>query len=292
MKYLDSFTLASITQEDRFLTSFPPQTEMQCYSNNNVYPFNIFPQKQIEKIDFDPITIFYGGNGSGKSTLLNVIAQKLEIEHSSPFNDTAYMADYLNFCDFKLGFGNDVPRGSRIITSDDVFDFLLDIRMINEGVDRRRDVLFDEYYLSRKDQYLLRDLEDYEEFKRRNEAKRRTKSQYVGRRLPKELSGKSNGESAYIYFTQQIKDNALYLLDEPENSLSPKLQIQLADFIEDSARFYNCQFVICTHSPFLLAMNGARIYDLDSIPAEPKAWTELENVRIYRDFFRKYEKEK
>ncbi len=291
MKYLDSFILASRWQEDDFLTSFPPQTEMQCYSHENVYPFNIFPKKQLSRIDFEPITLFYGGNGSGKSTLLNIIAQKLEIEHSSPFNDTAYMPDYLGFCSFSLTFGKCVPRGSKIITSDDVFDFLLDIRTINEGIDRRREALFDEYTESRKEEFLLRDIKDYEEFKRRNEAKRRTKSQYVARRIPKELCGKSNGESAYIYFTEQIQDNAIYLLDEPENSLSPKLQLKLAEFIEESARFYNCQFVICTHSPFLLAMKDAKVYDLDSIPAVPKAWTELENVRIYHDFLKKFDKD-
>mgnify|MGYP006990124335 CR=1 FL=1 len=31
----------------------------------------------------------------------------------------------------------------------------------------------------------------------------------------------SNGESAFLYFTDKIKENGLYLLDEPENSLSP-----------------------------------------------------------------------
>ncbi len=280
-----------MSQEDDYFVHFPYQTEMQCYSHENVYPFNIFPQKRLEKIEFEPITVFYGSNGSGKSTLLNIIAQKLEIEHSSPFNDTAYMPDYLKFCDFKLSFGERAPMGSRIITSDDVFDFLLDIRSMNESADRRREALFDEYIESRKEEFLLRDLKDYEEFKRRNETKRRTKSQYVGRRLPRELCGRSNGESAYIYFTEQIKDNALYLLDEPENSLSPLLQLRLAEFIEDSARFYNCQFIICTHSPFLLAMKDARVYDLDSIPASPRSWTELENVRIYHDFFKKFEKD-
>ena len=80
----------------------------------------------------------------------------------------------------------------------------------------------------------------------------------------------------------------LYLLDEPENSLSAKLQEELAKFIEDSARFYGCQFIISTHSPFLLALKGARIYDLDAVPARVRRWTELENVRVYRDFFEKH----
>ena len=101
----------------------------------------------------------------------------------------------------------------------------------------------------------------------------------------------SNGETAYLYFTKQIEENALYLLDEPENSLSAVLQDKLRQFIEDSARFYNCQFIISTHSPFLLSMKGAKVYDLDSVPVESKKWTELENVRLYHEFFKTHENE-
>ena len=168
---------------------------------------------------------------------------------------------------------------------------MLDIRSINDGVDRRREALFDEYDRSRGEVYLLRDLGDLDEFKRRNEAKRHTKSSYVSKRLPKELVGMSNGETAYYYFTQKIEENALYLLDEPENSLSAALQNKLRQFIEDSARFYNCQFIIATHSPFLLSMKDAKIYDLDSVPVESKKWTELENVRIYHEFFEEHRDE-
>ncbi len=290
MKYLESFTLASESDEIDYLWSFG-KTDMQCYSQTNVYPFKIFPQKRLERLDFEPITVIYGGNGSGKSTILNLIAEKLRIERNAPFNNTPFIEEYLNFCECDLVFGQRAPRGSRIITSDGVFDSLLDVRAINEGVDRRREALFDEYDRSREEAYLLRDLDDLEEFKRRNETKRRTKSDYVSRRLPKEIVGMSNGETAYLYFTKQIEENALYLLDEPENSLSAALQDKLRQFIEDSARFYNCQFIISTHSPFLLSMNGAKVYDLDSVPVESKKWTELENVRLYHEFFRTHENE-
>lgn len=50
--------------------------------------------------------------------------------------------------------------------------FLIDIRSVNEGVDRRRDQLFEKYDKSRGQEYLLRSLDDYDEFKRRNESKR------------------------------------------------------------------------------------------------------------------------
>ena len=57
-------------------------------------------------------------------------------------------------------------------------------------------------------------------------------------------------------------------------------------FIEDSVRFYGCQFVISTHSPFVLSMKGAKIYDLDEDPVDVKHWTELENIKAYYNFLK------
>ena len=296
MQYLDSFTLPTASAEEDYFLNFPPELEMLCYSHESIYPFKIFPQKQFSHIKFEPITIFYGGNGSGKSTLLNVIAEKLGLLRSAPFNNTPFMKEYLRRCDHRLTYGKSVPKESRIITSDDVFDFLLDIRSINEGVANRRGELFAEYDDFRKEinqgrSFVFHSMDDYDELKRRNELKKSTKSAFVSRRMPKELSSKSNGESAFWYFTSKIEENALYLLDEPENSLSVKLQNELRQFIEDSVRFYHCQFVISSHSPFLLSMKGAKVYDLDDVPVREKPWTALENVRIYYDFFERYRKE-
>ena len=100
----------------------------------------------------------------------------------------------------------------------------------------------------------------------------------------------SNGESAFKYFVNKIGENGLFLLDEPENSLSPSKQLELIEHIKDSARFFGCQFIIATHSPFLLSIEGAKIYDLDLKPPVVKNWTELENVKVYYDFFKKNEK--
>ena len=111
------------------------------------------------------------------------------------------------------------------------------------------------------------------------------------RTLPANVRTRSNGESALAEFSERIREDALYLLDEPENSLSPERQLELARFLHDSARFYNCQFIIATHSPFLLAMPGARIYDLDSEPIATKRWTELENVRATWEFFQSHKDE-
>ncbi len=290
--YLASFTLPDEKTETGYIISCGRdayKSFMSCYPQD-LYPFKVFPPKGLTKLTFEPLTILYGGNGSGKSTLLNVMAEKLGLEHASPANHTPYFEEYLSFCGYSLSPGNKkIPRESRIITSDDVFDFLLNIRTVNQGIDRKREELFAEYRASREDGFTLRSLEDYEELKRHNEARGMTKNAYTAKRLPQSLTAHSNGESAMAYFTDQIQGNALYLLDEPENSLSASMQRELAAFLQDSARFFGCQFVISTHSPFLLSMKGARIYDLDQVPASPAKWTELKEMREFFALFKSYE---
>ncbi len=292
--FLLGFTLPSDATEFNYLGYKSHETVMQCYDHGNVYPFKIFPQKGLQKLSFAPITIFYGSNGSGKSTLLNVIAEKLEIERRAPFNHTPYYNSYLKFCMVQYPERTyKVPYGSKIITSDDVFDYLLSVRSINQGIDDRRTRFAEEYRQTYKEYTpRLQSLDEIDEYLRVYEVKHSSRSEYVSRRgISRELAGKSNGESAYSYFTDKIQENALYLLDEPENSLAPLLQSELLQFISDSVRFYNCQFIIATHSPFLLSLPEARIYDLDSIPVETKKWTELAGVRAYFDFFTKHQKE-
>ena len=134
--------------------------------------------------------------------------------------------------------------------------------------------------------------EDYQNLKDAYDARHKTMSSFIrGRLINNNIIEQSNGESALMFWQQDIKENAIYLLDEPENSLSASNQLKLKKFIEESVRFYNCQFIISTHSPFLLSLNEALIYDLDSNPVKTKKWTELEGVNIYRDFFKEHESE-
>ncbi|MCR5453461.1 MAG: AAA family ATPase [Bacteroidales bacterium] len=141
MIYLDSFTLASENDENNFI-SFNYRTHMTCY--RSYYPFNIFPLKGFERMDFDaPITILYGGNGSGKTTVLNIIAQKIGVSRGALFNDAPFMEPYLNLCKFKTT--NGIPESSRIIVSDDVFDYMLNVRAVNQEVELHRNQLFEVY---------------------------------------------------------------------------------------------------------------------------------------------------
>ena len=107
---------------------------------------------------FYDITIFYGGNGSGKTTLLNVIAQKLQLARQSLYNRSAFFDDYVRICRFSLTDRDAVKaiRRGCIITSDDVFQRMLRCREDNEGIDRKREELVDQYYSRTHDLYLPR----------------------------------------------------------------------------------------------------------------------------------------
>ena len=59
------------------------------------------------------------------------------------------------------------------------------------------------------------------------DAKDMAPGQYVRGQMRRSVKERSNGESALKYFTDHIDSDALYLLDEPENSLSAELQLEL-----------------------------------------------------------------
>ena len=121
--------------------------------DQSVYPYGVLPPIGMNEIFFRPITILYGGNGSGKSTVLNVIAEKLRLERTSAYNRSRFFEDFVDACSVSLEEA--IPKGSRIITSDEVFDMMLDIRSINEGIDRRREKLVDEYYELKKEKFQI-----------------------------------------------------------------------------------------------------------------------------------------
>lgn len=258
-----------------------------CY--DTCYPFLVLSQHDLRMLDFESVTILYGGNGSGKTTALNVIAEKLGLERDTLYNRSNFFEDYTGMCGFETQEA--IPGHSRIITSDDVFDFMLNVRSINEGIDQKREELFQDYLDAKYSHFHMKSLEDYEQLKKVVSARSNTQSQYIRKNLMDNVREHSNGESALLYFADKIKDNALYLLDEPENSLSPDKQQELLKLIEDSARFFGCQFIIATHSPFLLSMRGAKIYDMDEKVVDVKRWSELKNVRIYYEFFKAHEQE-
>ena len=83
--YLESFRLPIEIEEQLIQERMIYNGGKKYGYIDNIYPCRLFSKKQLTEVNFDRITIFYGGNGSGKSTLLNLIANKLELNRVAPF---------------------------------------------------------------------------------------------------------------------------------------------------------------------------------------------------------------
>ncbi len=104
-------------------------------------------------------------------------------------------------------------------------------------------------------------------------------------RIGKIERGFSNGETALMKLSELLEAPGLYLLDEPENSMSCEFQMKLSSIIQYLARYGKCQFIIASHSPFILSMDGAKIYNLDHNPVDICNWWELDNMKHYFNLF-------
>ena len=304
--YLERIILPSNSTEEEILYSSdsPIGTMkglMKCHSGN-LYPFGLFPERSRGMrelvLEFNsPITILYGGNGSGKTTILNLIAESIKAMRHSAFNRSGLFYDYLKSCNADTG---EQCRKMLIITSDDVFDYLQRQRrkfeafneqrsMLSDEMSRRRAIYKEEAELGKGVSVDFDDPESIESFHKRCAIMKNTNSMLIVKKMGIDQKGQSNGETAIDFFTDQITPGGLYLLDEPENSLSPKMQLALMDFISLMADEFNCQFIIASHSPFFIGMNYASVYNLDADIIDLCDWTELESIQVYRDFFRRLE---
>lgn len=97
------------------------------------------------------------------------------------------------------------------------------------------------------------------------------------------LHHQSHGESFLALAANRFGGDGFYVLDEPEAALSVSGALALLAIVSRAAAD-GAQFVIATHSPILLALPGARIYELDRDGVAPREYDDLEAVRLTRGF--------
>ena len=85
MIYLSHFEFPDIEWEYSFVMS----QKRTCY--DTFYPFYVLSKNRLSMLDFEPVTVLYGGNGSGKTTALNVIAEKLELPRDTLYNRSNFL---------------------------------------------------------------------------------------------------------------------------------------------------------------------------------------------------------
>lgn len=221
----------------------------------------------------------------GKSTILNIIAHKLNLkgkERNNPkvIGTLDYFEDYVGRCEYEFAENengkkiNKIPEDSRYIKSEEI---LYEIRKIQQEAVLEESIESD----------LAREigLQNAKEFLDTKEGKK----QFA--RFEFAQDKYSNGETTIMLLEDTIKSDTLYLLDEPEVSLSPQNQVKLAEEINKMSRYLGVQFIIATHSPFMLGILNAKIYNLDTKDYKNQKWSELENVRYFYDFFKSRENE-
>ena len=100
----------------------------------------------------------------------------------------------------------------------------------------------------------------------------------------KSLMTQSHGQSLMSYFSSRYTRKGLYLMDEPETSLSPKSQLALLRVIHTRMSHGHAQFIIATHSSILLSCPDSDIFCFDTLPIRKIAYEATDHFRIYKDF--------
>ena len=105
----------------------------------------------------------------------------------------------------------------------------------------------------------------------------------LDRRYGRDPDARSHGESFIALFQSRIVPGGLYIMDEPEAPLSPQRQLALLSLMKDMTN-RDCQFIVATHSPVLMAFPGADIYNLDRIPVKKAKYEDLDHVKFTKEF--------
>lgn len=217
-----------------------------CPTKENKYPFNLPLFKDGLNIKLNkPITFIIGENGSGKSTLLENLA-------------------------FNLGFNTLGGNKNHTYKNNSLDNFELSNNMkLSWSIKQSKGFFFRaETFFSFAQQIdILADNDN-------------TIYNYYG---GKSLQKQSHGESFLSFFANKITEG-FFIFDEPESALSPERQLSLISILNDLTNTGKCQFIIATHSPFLITTPNSEIYEIEDGILSKKEYKETKQFCLYKKF--------
>ncbi|NLS94078.1 MAG: AAA family ATPase [Planctomycetaceae bacterium] len=213
------------------------------YPVSDRYPFSLPIFHETKRIQFEsPVTFFVGENGTGKSTLLEALTLASNV-HIWRKPEVSYRANPYE----KLLCNHIILEWANGWTPGSYFG--------SETFNDFRNVV---------DSWAAADPGQLKHFG------------------GKSLVAQSHGQSMMSYFRSRYKIRGLYFLDEPETALSPTSQLALLDILRENAEAGHAQFIIATHSPILLTLEGAQIYSFDHSPVTEIGYKDTAYYKIYR----------
>jgi len=237
------------------------------------FPFTLPLVRGMGALAFTaPATFFVGENGSGKSTLLEAIAVGLkavamgsaDLARDPTLAPARALGAALVFARKRA------PKRKAFLRAEDVFGFTkrvaADMAELGDLADHYRATLREGSY----GQKLAMGVAGGQ--------KGALAANYGA-----DPDAGSHGETFLKLMTARLKPGGLYLLDEPETPLSPQRQLALLSLLKQRVA-EDCQFIIATHSPILMALPGAAIWLFEDGAIRPVAWDEVEHVALTRSF--------
>ena len=241
------------------------------------FPFSVPAVRHLERLELQqPVTFFVGENGTGKSTLLEGIAaaaNAITVGGEDVELDETLQHARLLAAQLRLEWHRKTGRGF-FLRAEDFFNF-------GRRLLRTQNEL--EEIIERYEAELAENPQD-EGIKRAIGYIRGQKEALV-RRYGANLDHNSHGESFMKLFEARLVPGGLYLLDEPEAALSPLRQLAFLSQVKAMVA-QECQFLIATHSPILMAFPDAEIFSFDQQPIASVDYDDLEHVRLTRAFLR------
>jgi predicted ATPase len=96
----------------------------------------------------------------------------------------------------------------------------------------------------------------------------------------------SHGEGFLRFFAERCQRQGIFFLDEPESALSPARQLDLLAILHRIQETAGAQVIMATHSPILMALPGATLYQITRFGLDAVDVTATRHFRLFSAFAR------
>jgi predicted ATPase len=101
---------------------------------------------------------------------------------------------------------------------------------------------------------------------------------------PPDFLSHSHGEGFLRFFQERCQRQGIFIFDEPESALSPARQIEFLKLMRRMDDIGDCQVIMATHSPMLMAYPDARLLRLTKHGLEPVRLQDTDHFKSMREF--------